>query len=577
MRFKAFQDYWEFAVINGRLFVATGIAIVALFALQFHTSSQKKECMGVVDLKETTIAFDTSVVVKNIFVLPGQRVKKGQALLEVKPVETTMKMLELQTQLDQLVTEKQIQDSLISTLGRNSGTSPADLQIEGLKKQLHEMQQSMDEAIRYAMTDGVVGSVNFRISEQVAPFAPILTLNTSNPNLVYGFIHEDRLSDFQNGESLQVQSLSSRLKTSAGRVVSLGNRITEFPERLTGGNPNVRFWGREIVVSLPENNDFLPGEKVRLTADSQISTIGSLFRLVEALAGVPHKDQPKVISYNLPFEASGVQFIEGSEETELLVVSDDNDIQSHSPFWKIDLNSKADKNHFSIFASMELSEKEDLESISFDGERYYAMGSMTSNKKGSRLVIFKYIEGRAQIESILPFRHHLLKALIEIPMLSSVVNHIYEDLEIEGASISDGKAILALKKPVLEDGSSLLIEITNFSEFIESQGQTELKASIVAPLYLNSKSCHGVSKVTDLAIVDSGILLLTNCKQDDISQLWLFRTGVPVSYPTLLETWEIPKLEGLVVSSDQATVFMTDDNGKKGASTIFKAQLPDYR
>lgn len=571
MRSRSLRDFFDFIKINGRLFIGMGSAIVAMAALQFHTSEVKKECMGVVDLKETNISFDTSVIVKRIFVLPGQKVKKGQALLEVKPVETALKILELKTQLNQLVSEKEIIDSLFTNKTKGSPpNSPVELQIEGLKSQIAEVEGSLKQAVRFAETDGVVGSVNFRASEQVAPFLPVITLNSTEPNLVYGFVHEDRISDFQMGESVIIQSLNRNSKRSLGSVISLGNRITEFPERLTA-NPLMKFWGREIVVSLPAKNIFLPGEKVQII--SKESEGHGFLRLVQALAGAPEISSPKIAAYNLPFEPSGITFLPGSNELQLITVSDDLNPANGSPFWAIDTEKAANHNYLAIDTPIPFDPKDDLESLSASGDSFFAMGSLKSKNKGGRLFQFHTRGNKISIDRVIPIREKLVASLTKLPALKSVTKEIRNNLEIEGFSVNDDRAVFALKEPLLKDGSTLLLEVTNFLEFLESNGKKSLEVSVLSPLFLESESCSSGSWVSDLTWHNSHLLILTNCRAESVSQLWRFKMNHGLSYPSLLQTFEIPNLEGVAINKSGTEVYLSDDNGNDGLSTVFKSPI----
>ncbi|HRW74331.1 MAG TPA: hypothetical protein P5563_00425 [Saprospiraceae bacterium] len=53
-----------------------------------------------------------------------------------------------------------------------------------------------------------------------------------------------------------------------GQVVALGTRVVEIPERLRK-MPEIKTYGREILVAIPPANEFLQKEKVQLFLESR--------------------------------------------------------------------------------------------------------------------------------------------------------------------------------------------------------------------------------------------------------------------------------------------------------------------
>lgn len=130
-----------------------------------------------------------------------------------------------------------------------------------LTKELALLQAEKEKLLLRAPIDGVVGSVNVRTGEKIAPFAPMLTISPRNPTLVRAYIHEKVYGDAAVGDSVEVRSSGARSGAVRGRVVGVGTRIVEFPLRLRK-MPQVAVWGREVVVRIPASNPFLLGEMV---------------------------------------------------------------------------------------------------------------------------------------------------------------------------------------------------------------------------------------------------------------------------------------------------------------------------
>jgi len=130
-----------------------------------------------------------------------------------------------------------------------------------LSKELALLQAEKERLLLRAPIDGVVGSVNVRTGEKIAPFVPMLTISPRNPTLVRGYIHEKVYGDATVGDSVEVLSSGARSGIVRGRVVGVGARIVEFPLRLRK-MPQIAVWGREVAVRIPPSNPFLLGERV---------------------------------------------------------------------------------------------------------------------------------------------------------------------------------------------------------------------------------------------------------------------------------------------------------------------------
>lgn len=188
---------------------------------------------------------------------------RGGTNTEVADSATDPILLRIQGLHRQIQTEEQGAAAQLLVLrgggGLQKGASQ-DLQ-EALVKERELLQAEKDRLVICASIPGVVGSVNVRAGEKVAPFAPILTLSPRNPTLVRGYIHEKVYDDVAVGDSVDVRSSGARSGIVRGRVVGVGSRIVEFPLRLRK-MPQIEVWGREVAVRIPTANPFLLGEMV---------------------------------------------------------------------------------------------------------------------------------------------------------------------------------------------------------------------------------------------------------------------------------------------------------------------------
>jgi multidrug resistance efflux pump len=152
-------------------------------------------------------------------------------------------------------------------------TSAAKIQLQRLEQQLRLLRAENDRLEIVARIAGVIGSVNFKVGEKVAPFAPILTLSARTPSFIKGYIHENMHTSVGPGDRVKASSLAAggAVNTArpsfVGRVVGVGSRIVAYPRRLSK-SPDIQLWGREVIVRIPAENDLILGEKVMIEAAS---------------------------------------------------------------------------------------------------------------------------------------------------------------------------------------------------------------------------------------------------------------------------------------------------------------------
>ena len=89
-----------------------------------------------------------------------------------------------------------------------------------------------------------------------------------NPNVVVGFVHESLTPQIREGDSLLVISSLHPEHRLSGRITGLGHRIVEIPERLRK-IPELKTYGREVMIEIPTENSFLQKEKVLLQRTNQ--------------------------------------------------------------------------------------------------------------------------------------------------------------------------------------------------------------------------------------------------------------------------------------------------------------------
>jgi len=171
----------------------------------------------------------------------------------------------------------------------NNSESPVKIQIDRFEKELALLRKQNSELDIYAKFDGIIGAINFKPGENVAPFTPILTILRERPSFVKGYIHENISSKIKIGDKVKVFSLVDSRKFVHGRIAGIGNRIVSFPVRLLK-HKDYAVWGQEVTVKIVDSNSFTLGEKLMISASetdsfSAVKYIFSYLFSKEAQAG----------------------------------------------------------------------------------------------------------------------------------------------------------------------------------------------------------------------------------------------------------------------------------------------------
>lgn len=582
---KKFYAFIEFLTVNKKLIMAVGIALIGVINIQYFTISSAASCLGIVDSKEIAIAFESPVVVKRIFVLAGEMVRKGQPLLEVDPVEMNLKLMELETQLQSLESEEQLRSDLLKTfnggkaVNKTAGNkTPMVQEIEGLRLQVSQLKRLQSQSVRYAEEDGIVASVSFGDHEQVAPFQVIMTLTPMVPNLVYGFIHENHISEFRVGDEVLVETSGGKVrKIAKGKVASIGGRIVSFPERLQSVT-GAKFWGRELIISLPYQSKLLMGEKVQIKsqkAPQDSSRSGIIAYAKSALFNNKNETEAKLIALALPFESSGLSLV---TQLQALLSAADEDGPKKSPFWLHPIKNIGEAKNLELKG---LSEIEDVESVSFSDGFFYAMSSMGLNKhdkvkeKRSLLIRFQVTETSVVVDRYVDLRNAIIDLVKKTPVLHDLQSKIEEDIDVESLSVFEGDAYFALKSPQMNDGSSVVFKIKSFKQKFESNNLDLVQTEIFALLKLDDTRCESSSRISDLLKTKTGLIILSNCRRpDSMSQVWWLANNAPSVTVNLVASLEISKLEGMALLESSNSLILSSDRGKKNGSDYYQIQIP---
>lgn len=129
-----------------------------------------------------------------------------------------------------------------------------------LEKELQALITEEMELVKTAKIQGTIGSVNVQTGELLSPYTTILSIYESKPTIIKAFMNEGFKYSMEVGNNVTVES-TNRKYSIEGKVFEIGARIVEYPNRLKS-NQNLPMWGQELFIRIPDDNNFLNGERV---------------------------------------------------------------------------------------------------------------------------------------------------------------------------------------------------------------------------------------------------------------------------------------------------------------------------
>jgi len=145
------------------------------------------------------------------------------------------------------------------------GKNPYSNQIKRLNaEQAFDESQRVQAITVTAPGDGLVGSLFCKEAEHIPSYKTLMSFYEPHSGIIKGFVHEDLTMEVNLGTNFMVSSLKDETITYKGKVIGLGSRIVEIPMRLRK-MPDLKTFGREILVEITKENSFLQKEKVALS------------------------------------------------------------------------------------------------------------------------------------------------------------------------------------------------------------------------------------------------------------------------------------------------------------------------
>lgn len=173
--------------------------------------------------------------------------------------------LELKTLDEEMAVELMDLDQRINRLELSRTQAPAPYleKKTGILLELDRLAAQQEDLVLVADTDGMIGQLDFREGDPVEAYQSLIRIYSTHPNLVTSYIGEGYLGSVQLMDSVFVQSMSEESFQLKGKILNLGSRITALPDRLKK-IPELKAWGREVQIEIPQDNNLIQGEKVKV-------------------------------------------------------------------------------------------------------------------------------------------------------------------------------------------------------------------------------------------------------------------------------------------------------------------------
>lgn len=605
------------------------IAVVIIISVKYR-KGETTELYGIAETREIIVNSSRAVEVEKIFVVPGQTVKKGDPLAELISAELTKeinvtfhKLRELKAQfaLNKEVTselkslqgysayEKTIPDSPLHIETNNEPQvheknvklleNPIEIQIQRLEKELELLNEERNKLSVFAQVSGKIGSVFCKAGQQISPYDTILTLHTTSPGYVKGFIHEDMYTKVFVGQKVKIAPAANSVYHITGEVVGIGSKIIEYPRRLRTPLA-ARIYGKEIQIKIPETNHLLLGEKVIISIpfekeeDTQNVVEEYLFS-ERTKTGINRQDyahdrsHPSAITATkigtsltngVNIEASGLLYL---KEIKKYILVSDTTRDNQAIFSVMDTNGNISKEIY----LHDVKRIDDMEAITADNEgNIFVVCSQSCNTDGTlpeerKLLLRIKWDGSSFTLDKKVYLYDLLRGAAEknknvrwAQFITSGSNTL--TINIEGMFYSDGTLHFGLKWP-LKDGKAVILRIHNIHEVFDKGLLEGENIELWREFALQNTSNLLPKGISDLYLYRNKLYILSygkikvNSKRKMEGDLWVYdMLEGPLTH---VKHFENLKPEGIAFNPDDNVFLITFDHGRNHPSKIMELEV----
>ncbi|MCP4135836.1 MAG: hypothetical protein GY754_33015 [bacterium] len=619
-----------------KIYLVCFCALVIIVVINITHRSEHDNFFGIAESREIVINFDKAVEIKKIHKTPGQTIKDGELLIELDRPELTKMISDISHQLEELEAQlivntntiknrinqlrvefkinKQLLAGLQSLSGKENAPaintanlpSPIKIRISSLRKELELLVTPIKVNIRmlekqltllmeekeklniFAASSGLIGSINFKEGEKVAPFTPIITVHTRSPSFVKGYIHENVYNKVRIGQKTTIISMANRNIRATGEVIGVGSRIIEYPERLRF-RPEFKIWGREVHIRIPGSTGFLLGEKVLINPAGLSASHNSNFFFSKTGFASENRDcRPRDIStrgttVSCPVEASGILYL--ADIKKYLLISDETH-KNKALLHLMDLNGTIVKE----IPIKGLKKINDMEAVCKDGKgNIFLIASQSRNKKGKRSKkrkLFVWLKRNGQ-----QFQLHKKIALYDLLSKASSDYKYREwarflsgsiknsqgdiDLNIEGMFFYQGAIILGLKRPFKDGYKSVTLKLNDIKSIFSRKKLSKESVELWKEFYLKDPVTGKPAAISDLYYDGSTVYILSFVKGPAAKRsgsLWAY--SMTKDRVRHIMPFEDMQPEGITGNSDTGELVITFDNGSAKPSQVLRMKKP---
>ena len=228
--------------------------------LQSNINRLKAQRTGKVsDIQSRIQAIEAEIALNSLLVKDLSSIKLSEGVTINNP--NTLKINALKEELRLVVQPLDIEIQHFED--ELKGANPMQQEINRLKNQQTFFNNEQKKLKIIAPSDGLVGFIPCKEGENISSFTTLISFYEQSPNLVVGYVHESLVIQVKVGDSLNVVSSLHPKEMCRGRITGLGYRIVEIPERLRK-IPEMKTYGREVLIAIPKINNFLQKETVVL-------------------------------------------------------------------------------------------------------------------------------------------------------------------------------------------------------------------------------------------------------------------------------------------------------------------------
>lgn len=173
---------------------------------------------------------------------------------QIRALEDAIAQVDKQTkeQLDQIEAQ------------RFANQNIAQARLNQVQKDVDYIKSEKNKLILISPIDGFVEQVNIGRNALVPQYKDMFKINPKKPNKIIGFIHESTDVPYQLGDTVSISSAARPTIITKGTIIGSSPKLVELPLRLRKFI-EVRAWGREVFIQMPDTNQFYIGEKIAIS------------------------------------------------------------------------------------------------------------------------------------------------------------------------------------------------------------------------------------------------------------------------------------------------------------------------